>query len=196
MADLRVIALISTYNGQDIIGQVVRALIAQGVLVYLIDHCSSDDTVAEVAPYVGRGVIEIERFPAAPEEEPIFSWESILKRKQALSRELDADWVIHHDADEFRESPWPGLTLRDAIGLVDAAGYNAIDFQVLNFWPTEDNYQQTDDIRTTFQFYEPAAVWDRVQVKCWKHLPDPVDLVSSGGHDAEFDGRRVFPIRF
>ena len=32
-------------------------------------------------------------------------------------------------------------------------------------------------------------------MKCWKKTA-AIDLVTSGGHDARFDGRRVFPIRF
>jgi hypothetical protein len=35
-----------------------------------------------------------------------------------------------------------------------------------------------------------------VQVRCWKKTGAPVDLASSGGHEAKFVGRRVFPLRF
>ena len=37
--------------------------------------------------------------------------------------------------------------------------------------------------------------WADQQIRCWKRNPQ-VDLVSSGGHEAKFDGRRVFPLRF
>jgi hypothetical protein len=40
---------------------------------------------------------------------------------------------IHHDADEFRESPWPDRNLWEAIQEVDGLGYNAIDFRLLQF---------------------------------------------------------------
>ena len=115
-----IVAIISAYNEEDIIGQVVRALIADGVQVYFIDHLSTDRTLDEVSPYRGRGVIGIERFPQdhdGKDQEMIgaFAWEDILRRKETLARELNADWFIHHDADEFRESPWPGLSLTEAI---------------------------------------------------------------------------------
>src|SRR5262249_40063197 len=41
-----------------------------------------------------------------------------------------------------------------------------------------------------------TAEWTWRQIKCWKNEGIAIDLVSSGGHDVEFEGRRVFPIRF
>jgi len=196
---LHVVAIIAAYNEEDIIGQVMRALIDEGVSVYLIDNRSTDGTVAAAEPFLGRGVIGIEQFPKdsdAGEGDAGFAWEQILKRKETLSRELDADWFIHHDADEFRESPWSGMTLTEAIRRVDVAGFNAIDFHLLDFRPTENTAWPVADVRDAFQFYEPGRAWDHRQIKCWKNTGGVVDLVSSGGHDAQFSGRRVFPIRF
>jgi hypothetical protein len=194
-----VVAIIAAYNEEDVIGQVVRALIEEGVLVYLLDHHSTDKTVAEVERFRGEGVIGIETFPADGVQdggEDRFSWERILRRKEELAQELEADWFIHHDADEFRESPWSGETLREGIQRVDAAGYNAIDFQVLNFSPTTADPVDGDDIRERLLFYEPGRTWDRVQIKCWKKTLQRVLMTSSGGHSAEFTGRQIFPIRF
>ncbi|MEO5826739.1 MAG: glycosyltransferase family 2 protein [Gemmatimonadales bacterium] len=196
---LRVIALLAAYNEADIIGLVVRHLINQGVDVYFLDNGSTDGTVAEVEPFVGRGVIKIEHFgevqTRSGDVQP-FQWEAILRRKEKLANELQADWFIHHDADEFRESPWRDRTLVEAIEAVDRAGYNAIDFAVLNFWPTHDGFKPGDDVRESFVHFERGKQFDRLQVKCWKRSDGPVDIVSTGGHDASFPDRRVFPIRF
>jgi hypothetical protein len=198
--ELSVVAIIAAYNEEDLIAQVVSDLIRQGVSVYLVDHHSTDRTVAEVAPYLGRGVLGIESFP--PEgaggggESGSYCWTRLVGRKAELAHALDADWFIHHDADEFRESPWPGMNLREAIQRVDALGYNAIDFEVLNFWPTHDGFRKGDDVRRAFPAYEPGQPWDKVQIRCWKKQPAPVELAASGGHEARFPGRRVFPVRF
>ena len=104
-------------------------------------------------------------------------------------------WFIHHDADEFRESPWSHLSLNDAIRHVDALGFNAIDFAGLDFWPVHDGFRAGDDVRDAFTFYSELAPYDRPQVRCWKKT-DSLDLASSGGHDARFPDRRVFPLRF
>ena len=195
----RVVALIAAYNEADIVGTVVSDLIDQGVMVYFLDHCSTDRTVEVVQPYVGKGVIAIERFPAdgaASDTSQGFEWEEILKRKEMLARELDAHWFIHHDADEFRESPWSDRRLAEAIKTVDRFGYNAIDFQVFNFLPTHNDFQPGRDPRTAFPCYAPGESFNKVQVRCWKKTMSAVDIATVGGHDAAFAGRRVFPIRF
>jgi hypothetical protein len=59
--DFKVVAVIAAYNEGDIIRQVVGDLIAQGVFVYFIDTGSTDNTVSEVEPLVGRGVLAMVR---------------------------------------------------------------------------------------------------------------------------------------
>src|SRR5882672_5085221 len=100
--DFRVIAIVAAYNEEDIIGQAVSDLVGQGISVYFVDDGSTDGTVAEVEPFLGRGLEKIERFAGDTSR---FCWEAILRRKEELASELDADWFLHHDADEFRESP-------------------------------------------------------------------------------------------
>src|SRR5260221_6017207 len=196
-SDLSVVAIIAAYNEADIIGHVVSDLINQGVQVYFLDDGSTDRTVAAVEPYVGRGVLAIERFtaPTIDGGPHGFEWERILLRKAQLARELDADWFIHHDADEFRESPWSGVSLTDAIRRVDALGFNAIDFAGLDFFPVSDGLRDGNDVRETLTSYAEPAPYDRLQIRCWQKTQG-LDLASSGGHEARFPGRHVFPLRF
>ena len=195
-----VVAVISAFNEEDIISAVIGHLVKNSIDVYLIDNHSTDDTVKEASQWLGRGLLQIERFPQplSPGHESLgpFDWSGILRRKEELATELSADWLIHHDADEFRESPWPGLTLKEAIRWVDKLGYNCINFQVLNFRPVDDNFQRGDDPRNYFKFFENVADFDKVQLKCWKVGKTLASLVPSGGHEVRFEGRRVFPIPF
>ena len=190
--DFTVIAILAAYNEGDVVAQVIADLARQGIQVYLIDHGSTDDTVAQAEPFLGRGLIEIERLPGGP----TVRWSDVLRRKEELAAELAADWFLHQDADEFRESPWEDLCLRDAIRRVDRLGYDAIDFELLNFRPTHDEFRPGTDVREAFPYYEHAQSFDKVQVRCWRRTEHAVDLVSSGGHDAMFPGRKVFPVRF
>ena len=197
--DFRVTALVSAYNEADIISSVIGHLVENGVDVYLIDNRSSDDTVAEAGRWLGKGLLKIEEFPEqgpAEGETLPFDWTAILQRKEELARELPADWFLHHDADEFREAPFPGMKLRDAIEWVDRLGYNCIDFRVFNFPPTDDRFQAGSDPRKHFQYWEEAAEFDRRQLKAWKNPGRPVSLVPSGGHDIGLPARRIFPIPF
>ena len=191
------VAIIAAYNEADVIGCVVGDLIEQGVQVYLLDDGSTDGTLAAVEPYRGRGLLEVERLSGG--EGPAaggFEWERILRRKAQLAHELDADWFIHHDADEFRESPWPHLSLKAAIQLVDEAGFNTIDSTRFDFWPCHDRFRPGEDVRLAFTHYAPPAPYDRLQIRCWKRTDALVDLAGSGGHEVRFPGRKVFPVRF
>ena len=196
----RVIAIISAFNEGDIISPVIGHLVENGVDVYLIDNHSTDDTVEQANQWLGRGLLDIESFPkglpGGCEGPGPFDWIAILRRKEELAGELSANWFIHHDADEVRESPWPGMTLKESIHWVDKLGYNCIDFRLLNFPPIDDEFKQGDDPRTYFRFYEEGAECDKVQLKCWKAGSTPVSLAPHGGHEARFQGRRVFPVQF
>ena len=187
----RVTALMAAHNEEDIVGQVVRDLAEQGIGIYLLDHGSTDDTRGEVERAAGRALVGVERLDVEG-----FSLQAILERKAQLARELDASWFINQDADEFRESPWTDVNLFEGIRWVDTVGYNAIDFEVLNFWPTHDDFRKGDDARAAFPLYERGGTFDRLQIRAWKKVDGPFDLLSSGGHEVAFAGRRVFPLRF
>jgi glycosyltransferase involved in cell wall biosynthesis len=187
----RVVALMAVRNEADVIVQTIGDLIEQGCEVVLIDHGSTDETVERASRFLGRGLISVERFA----DRGVFDWRGLLARKEELARTLEADWFIHADADELREPPLAGRTLAEAIGDVDRMGYDAIDFEVIEFVPTDDRFRDGDDLRQAFVWFRPSAVWDRLQIKCWKRNPR-VSLAGSGGHEAIFDGRRVFPVRF
>jgi glycosyltransferase involved in cell wall biosynthesis len=194
--EFSIVAIIAAFNEADIIGAAVSDLVAQGIGVYVLDDGSTDGTLAAVEPFAGRGVIGVEQLSGPDAASKSFHWERILRRKSELAAALDGDWFIHHDADEFRESPWRGVSLADGVRRADALGYNAIDFLSVDFRPVDDRFRPGDDPRSVFQYHAPHAPHDRVQVRCWKKTGAPVDLASSGGHDAAFAGRRVFPLRF
>jgi predicted HAD superfamily hydrolase/glycosyltransferase involved in cell wall biosynthesis len=186
-----VTAIIATYNEADIISCVLEDLVSQGIHVYLIDTGSTDATVAEARRFLGRGLLHIEEMPMIE-----FALARLMKRKQALAYELDSHWFINADADEFRESPWIGMSFFDGIRRVDALGFNAIDFAIFDFVPTHDNLGHGNDPREAFPYFEPGRSYNKRQIRCWKKSDCPVDLVFSGGHEAVFPGRKVFPIRF
>jgi Glycosyl transferase family 2 len=199
----RALAIMPAYNEADVIGPAIGALIAEGVDVYLLDHRSTDATVAAAQPWLGRGLIRIERFP--DESGPGFDernkdemvWKDILRRVEQVAHEHPADWCLFVNADEFRESPWPGVTLAEGLREADDLGFSAVNFELINFAPTPDDaFVDGDDVRDRLRFYEKPGLFDMVQIKAWKRQELPVDLAGLGGHDVRFPGRRVFPVPF
>jgi glycosyltransferase involved in cell wall biosynthesis len=184
------------FNEEDIIVPSLRHLISQGIEAYVIDNWSTDRSHELVEPFLNKGVISIECFP---KEGPtkFYELKRLLTRVEQITKEIQADWFIHHDVDEIRSSPWTGVPLRDAIFRVDRMGFNAIDHTVLIFRPTDNGYQPGTDFERYFKYFEfgykPGHF---LQIKAWKNLSVPVSLAASGGHEVKFEGRKVCPIKF
>lgn len=188
----RVAAVIHTYNERDIIGEVIDHLLQQGVEPHIFDNWSSDGSWEYLQ---SRKDIRSGRFPEAPADQ--YQWHAQLTHTAQYAATLDVDWIMHHDADEIRSSPWQGVTIAEAIGHADALGYNAIDFTVIDFRFLHTEPDTVAPFQQNLRFFEfGRRAGHFEQVKGWKNTGTPVDLASTGGHDAAFTGRRVFPLKF
>jgi hypothetical protein len=195
-ARFRVVAFAGAYNEEDVIVPFLDHTIAQGVDVCLLDNWSTDRTAERAARFLGRGLIAILKFPS---NGPVrtHEWRNMLTRKAELAHQTEADWFIHVDPDEIRESPWPGLTLREALFRVDREGFNAVDHTCLVFHPTGGGFCPNVSLQSQFSHFEfGTRPGHFLQIKAWKRQPEPVDCASSGGHEVRFAGRRVYPFKF
>jgi hypothetical protein len=193
--DFRVIAVMTAYNEEDVIAPSVEALVRGGIGVYLIDNWSTDRTYEIAESFLDRGLIGIERYPEAPAS--IYDWTGLLKRVEVVAAQIPSEWCIHHDVDERRSGPWPDHSLRDALWAVERSGFNAIDHTVLNFRPTDNQFVPGTDYETHFRHFEFGSTPDLLrQIKGWRNTGRRVELAESGGHEAAFEGRRVFPYKF
>lgn len=188
-------AIMHVYNEADILPEVVKHLVEQGVEIHCFDNWSTDGSWEIVQTMMNQGQIKYcERFPCEPSEQ--YEWHAQLTKTAAYAKTLNVDWVMHYDADEIRVSPWEGVTLSEAIAHVDATGFNAIDFTVIDFRFIETRpevtlpYQQN---LTHFEFGRRPGHFS--QVKCWKN-DSQINLADTGGHDASFGGRQIYPIKF
>jgi glycosyltransferase involved in cell wall biosynthesis len=186
------VALVATYNEGRFIGGCVRHLRAQGLHVYLIDNESTDDTVALAREAAGPALAGLEILP----RDGVYRWRGILERKAEVASQLDADWILHLDADE-RPLPPPGHTsVREALDAAADRGFNAVNFTEVVFVPThEEPDHDHPDFESTMRFYYP---FDNGlgRLVGWRRQFQPVDLVASGGHRVDFAGRRVAPEKF
>jgi glycosyltransferase involved in cell wall biosynthesis len=191
---LRVVAIIAAYNEERFIAACLENLFRQGVEAYLIDNCSTDETLPIARRYLGRGLLGIESFPRT---EGMYNWRALLMRKEELAATLEADWFMHVDADEVRLPPRPHQTLAEAFAEVDAQGYNAVDFLEFTFTPTrEEPDHDHPDFQLTMRRYYPFLPWSPHRLNAWRRQPSRVELAWYGGHRVRFPGLRVSPILF
>ena len=183
---MKIIALLAVRNEAVYLPTCLDWLESQGVQAYVIDNDSTDDTLQIVRSH--SVVIGWERYPWGGH----FDLAGQMLRKQQLAAELDADWFIHHDADEIRQSRRAEETLHDAIARLDAAGFNAINFDEFVFIPDRFQAQvEGHDYLNDFYLAYYFAPQRHHRINAWKKTDEPVDLVSSGGHHANFTGRRL-----
>ncbi len=200
-SDLKIQAIVTCYNEEDIIEHTIKYLVEQGIYVHIVDNWSTDGSWDIVQKYVQRSrFVTSEKFPADGPSET-YDWGNILCRVQeiAMNNSADFDWFVHHDADEVREAPFESIVhLRDGIIIADRCGFNAIDYTVINFVPIPDSYNGTQDIAQYLRYCSFGNQYgDIKQVKTWKSC-DNINLVDSSGHHVQFIGKeqKIFPYKF
>jgi hypothetical protein len=195
LKDFRVLAIVTAFNEADIIGDTTEYLNAQGIDICLIDNHSTDWTIpVMVRKDNGNGYV------TKGGSKDKYDWWTLLKKVENSIEHFqhDYDWIIHHDCDERRTSPWIGKNYKEGLYIVDQQEYNLINHQVVEFRPTDNDFKQGDSLEDYFQYVDPAAkdTCNNVQLKAWKTGDYKVDLKSTGGHEARFPNRKVFPHRF
>lgn len=195
--DFRPLALIATYNDRDIVLQTTAKLLDDGIDVHVLDNWSDDGTF-EMLQAMGtarRGLV-VERFPEASPAR-YYEWAAILDMKDRIAQRHSGRWIIHQDSDEIRGAPWPMGSLREGIYVADRMGFNAIDFTVCDFRPVDDRFSEGADPETAMLHFEfGKRPGHFVQTKAWRQGGQSVGLSASGGHQAKFEDRRIFPYKF
>lgn len=196
-ASFKPLALVSSYNDADVIEQTVGELLDDGIDVHVLDNWSTDGTFERLATIASHRLeLVVERFPT---EGPSRYYEAkaIFDRKDDLARRHPGRWIVHHDSDEIRCSPWPGISFRTGIFIAQAMGFNALDFTVCDFRPTSAEVSPDGGLDSVFSHFEFGRRPGHFnQVKVWRQGDESVRLSVSGGHDVQMQDRRVFPYKF
>jgi glycosyltransferase involved in cell wall biosynthesis len=188
---MRAVVLLCVRNEESLIAHCLDNWRESGCDVLLIDNDSEDRTVDIARKYLGHGLLSIERLPWTG----CFQLREQLLIKKRLMRELDHDWVIHSDADEWLCSPWQDERLLDGIRRVDAEGFNCINFIELVFppWPDQDftftNYTRR---MKTYYFFAPSHPH---RMQAWRRDLN-VDNVEGAGHILRGTGIRLYKTDF
>jgi glycosyltransferase involved in cell wall biosynthesis len=190
----RVVALLAIRNEALYLSRCLEHLHQQGVETCVIDNDSTDGSLEIAKQYMGKGVFRIERQPY----KGYFDLVEQLRIKEQLAEEIEADWFIHHDADEIREAPPQFSTLSAALLAAGEAGYNAVNFDEFVFLPTDNDLEDEEHQDyvhryRNYYFFSPNPLR---RVNAWKKQSSPVDLVTTGGHQVLFPERKVYPEAF
>jgi glycosyltransferase involved in cell wall biosynthesis len=191
---VKIVAILCVRNGELYLRRCLEHVQAQGVSACVVDNGSTDGSLAVAEEWKAEGAVErIERLPY----HGAFNVRQVMRFKERLASEIDADWFIHWDVDEIKEAPAPHRTLAEGILEVDRRGYNAINFDEFVFVPVseDERYEGRDYVAEMkhYYYFEPRP-WHRINA--WKRQPSPVDLHSWNGHRVEFPGRSVCPEPF
>lgn len=188
---MRVVAIIAVRNEEAYIANSIRHLIENGISYAIIDNASTDSTATIAARDEFRPhLLEIGQL----EHAGYCDWQLILQRKMEVANRIEADWVIHLDADEIMHSYRPGERLLDAIRRIDEQGFNVINFDEFVFLPIDFDYEP--DILGSqrmchYYFFEPFA--PRL-MRAWRK-DARLSMVDNGGHILSGSDIRLAPER-
>jgi glycosyltransferase involved in cell wall biosynthesis len=179
MTELKIIGLMVVYNEADIVDQSIAHMTKQGIPMVVIDNGSTDGSLAIEQGFLGKGVLEVRVVPP----DPYYDLKRVLNEAYALALNYSPDWLVRVDADEFIESPYPHLTLAEAIENEARLGYNMIQVNFFDFLLTERDYQGKDrDVRKRFRYYTWLTDF---HYRAWRHYPG-TNLVTYAGHKPAF----------
>jgi hypothetical protein len=162
---VKVLAIVCIRNEEVHVEAALRDLIGEGLDVVLLDHDSTDRSAELAEPFIGRGLLAIERLPWTGE----FSIAQQLAAKARIIDGSDHDWIVHADADEWLSAPEAGKTLLEGLREVDAEGYNAVHFNEFVFVPPPGEDMHAPDYRRRsrrYYFFRPHYPY---LLRAWKH---------------------------
>jgi len=165
--------MVSVFNDEDIIQEVLEHLISQGMELVVLDNGSTDDTYKICKKFLDRGIVKLVQFKTNS-----YKWDLILRMLYDLAIEQSPDWVIRSDSDEFLESGEKGVTLKDAITQANAGGYNLIQFDRFDFFMTGNDNENAKSIKEKMSYYS----WQGDYLyRAWKYFPG-IRIGDAEGH--------------
>ena len=169
-----VLGLMSVYNERDVVEYTTLHMRAQQIPLLVIDNGSNDGSSEILRRHVGEDILEL-----ATLDTEFFELGLLLRTLHKMALKYNPKWLLLVDADEFLESPFHSLNLRQAIELEDSRGYNLIQFNNFEFWPTERDKDSTEpDVRRRIRYYSWNDDW---QFKCFRYYPG-INIDEAGSH--------------
>ncbi len=167
------------FNEIDILEENLRYYIDQGFETVVVDNGSTDGSYGLCEKYLGNGIISLSQIMTKE-----FDTRLLLKEATLLYKEVNPDWVILADADEFIEPFEIDETLQTAIEKENHNGNTIIPLHHFIFKMTEKDDMSNKSVLSRMKFYGKAN--DAGRAKIWKdsrhveisnpHAPSFIDL--------------------
>lgn len=181
----RAVAVVAIHDESRHIDPLIRYLVLEGLEVVVIDHGSRDGSAEQARRWIGHGVIGVHERPY----DGVFSLQEQLRWKAQAIAQLEHDWVVHVDADEWLHPASPGDRLVDLFSRADAAGATVVNFEEFTFLPNVE-LGPADDPRERFCSYYHFAPSPRRLMRAWRSDAGLTN-VSEGGHTLTGERLRI-----
>ena len=182
-------AVVTARNAANTLDRLLGHLHRQGAKAILIDHGSTDRTVAIAEAWHHGPVTDILSDPF----DGVFDLTAQLRRKADLISALPDGWVIHADADEFLDVP-DGERLCDLVARMHDGPTLAIPCRELAFFPEdEDEVHDPARFETTMQMAAPLVEQDPKQ-RVFRAGTDLTLWMATGGHTVTTDPHLLAPV--
>lgn len=185
------VAILCVRNEAKHIRRAISDFVSQGIDVVIIDNGSTDHTLQICSEFLGNGLLSIEHMPWKGE----FDLSAQLEIKNTIVRNLNHDWVIHADADEWMHSSVEGESLLDGITRLSKRGFNVINFEEFVFLPTQDEKYNLDNYQKVFLNYYYFSPQKQRLMRAWNRLLS-CSNIESGGHKLSGTGINLSPESF
>lgn len=182
---MKIIGMLSTYDDEDVIEEVINHLLSQEIELVVLDNGSSDDTYEICKKFLGKGLLLLSQFKT-----PTLQLHPRLRMLYDMALTQKPDWVIRSDSDEFLESGIENLTLKKAISQADAEGYNLIQFEQFDFQLTDNDNESAKSIKEKLTYYSSEGY---MAYRSWKYFPG-IRPEDAGGHYPIFPEGLVYKI--
>ncbi len=195
---LRAAAVICVRDDGAYLESCLRHLLENGVDFAILDNGMDDAARALLEkPPFRDGLLAVEPLPY----DGAFVLDDQLRAKERLFERLDADWLIHLDVDEAMHAYVEGEPLVDSLARIDAAGFNAVNFDEFVFLPVDQPYRPGTACQPLCAYYHfrpddgPRLMRARKKSAGLTMLrPDGSD--AAGGHRLFGSGLKLAPERF
>ena len=155
--------MMPVFNAADIVEEVIEHILSQGMELVVLDNGSTDGSYEICKKFEDKHMIKLNQY-----KNSTFDYGLLSRILYDMAIELEPNWLIRNDQDELLESGLPNASLKKAIEEEDSKGFNLIQFDVMEFFMTNNDNLSAKSLPEKFPYYS----WQHdFAYRAWKHIP-------------------------